>query len=178
LKLTAARFPVPLVDAPGPWQDSLSEESIHIVDTARPSPISVANKWELIKTLHAALCKRENLAEEVKLEIMWELMAREKLMSTGIGEQMAIPHAVIPSACRFMTECAILKDGIDFESIDGTKAFVVVMLVAPKSALHEHLKVMASIAKVFYKAETRQRVIAATTPAEALAAIRAGAAIA
>jgi mannitol/fructose-specific phosphotransferase system IIA component (Ntr-type) len=93
-------------------------------------------------------------------------------MSTGIGEQMAIPHAVIPHADRFMTECAIIKNGIDFESIDGSKAFVVVMLVAPKSALQEHLKVMGSIAKVFYKVETRQRVIAAKTAEEALAVIR------
>lgn len=154
------------------WQDTLTEQNIHIVGRAPNSQLKTGNKWELIASLHAALCEREILDAAMCTEIERELIEREKLMSTGIGEQMAIPHAVVPSACKFMTECAILPDGIDFESIDGTPANIVVMLVAPKSALGEHLKVMASIAKVFYSAETRKSVISAATPAAALAAIR------
>ena len=157
-----------------PWQDTLTEQNIHIVDPVSAG-LKAGNKWELIASLHAALCTREKLDAAMCAEIERELIEREKLMSTGIGEQMAIPHAVVPHAEKFMTECAILPSGIDFESIDGTPAYIVVMLVAPKSALGEHLKVMASIAKVFYSADTRQRVISAKTPAEALAAIRAAA---
>lgn len=157
------------------WQDTLTEQNIHIVGAGTASVLQTGNKWELISSLHKALCERENLDAGMCAEIEHELIEREKLMSTGIGEQMAIPHAVVPHACKFMTECAILPSGIDFESIDGTPANIVVMLVAPKSALGEHLKVMASIAKVFYSAETRQRVISATTPAAALAAIKAAA---
>ena len=166
------------------WQDLLNEQNIHLIDGATNpggplkegailSPVTATDKWDLIRSLHKALCIRENLDAALAAEIEKELIDREKLMSTGIGEQMAIPHAVIPGACRFMTECAIIKDGLDFDSIDGSKAYVVVMLVAPKSALQEHLKMMASIAQVFYKAETRQKVIAASTAAEALAIIRA-----
>jgi PTS system fructose-specific IIA component len=165
------------------WQESLSEQNIHLIDGATNpggpltagvilSPMTVSNKWDLIASMHKALCIRENLDAALAAEIEKELIEREKLMSTGIGEQMAIPHAVIPGACRFMTECAIIKNGLDFDSIDGSKAYVVVMLVAPKSALQEHLKMMASIAQVFYRAETRQKVIAAATAAEALQIIR------
>lgn len=153
------------------WTDTLTTENIHIVPGGK-TPIRTANKWELIDSLKEALCRREKLAPELVAEIARELIAREKLMSTGIGEQMAIPHAVVSGALRFMTEVAIIKDGIDFESIDGTRTFIVVLLVAPKSALHAHLKVMASIAQVFYKAEARQKVIAAATAAEVLAAIK------
>ena len=156
------------------WQDTLTEENIHIVDGSSTA-FKTGNKWELISSLREALCSREKLDPSMCTEIERELMEREKLMSTGIGEQMAIPHAVVPQACKFMTECAILPGGIDFESIDGTPAYIVVLLVAPKSALGEHLKVMASIAKVFYSAETRQRVISSQTPAAALAAIKAAA---
>lgn len=165
------------------WQDSLNEQNIHLIDgQTNPggplkegvilSPVTANDKWELIHSLHKALCIREKLEPALAAEIEKELIEREKLMSTGIGEQMAIPHAVIPGACKFMTECAIIKNGLDFDSIDGSKAYVVVMLVAPKSALQEHLKMMASIAQVFYKAETRQKVIAAATAAEALEIIR------
>lgn len=161
-------------EAHRPWQDTLTEQNIHIFGDAQ-NKLKTGNKWELISSLRTALCERENLDAAMCAEIERELIEREKLMSTGIGEQMAIPHAVVPQACKFMTECAILPDGIDFESIDGTPAYIVVMLVAPKSALGEHLKVMASIAKVFYSAETRKRVISAPTPAAVLAAIKAAA---
>lgn len=154
------------------WIDTLTTENIHIVPGGQTN-IRTANKWELIDSLKDALCSRERLEACLVSEIERELIAREKLMSTGIGEQMAIPHAVASGVERFMTEMAILKDGIDFESIDGTRTYIVVLLVAPKSALQEHLKVMASIAQVFYKAESRKKVIAAATAAEVLAAIKA-----
>ncbi len=154
-----------------PWRESLTEANIHIVTASNPGGFDLTDKWTLMSGLQNALCKRENVSAELCTEIGHELIAREKLMSTGIGEQMAIPHAVVGGACRLMTECAILPDGIEFDSIDGSKAHIVVLLVAPKSALQEHLKVMASIARVFYKAEARARVIAAQNAAAALEAI-------
>ena len=154
------------------WRESLSESCIHLVLPGVTTEIDATDKWKLIASLHRALCRREGIAPQLCSEIEQELMARERLMSTGIGEQMAIPHAVVAQVDRFMTECAIIRDGIDFESIDNTQAYIVVMLVAPKSALQQHLKVMAEIAKVFYRPETRQKVIAATTPGEVLQIVR------
>ncbi|MBV6493972.1 MAG: hypothetical protein LDLANPLL_01996 [Turneriella sp.] len=161
------------------WESTLREEGIHIFEPganllALPNGVSLntADKWVLIETLCDALCTRENLDSALTQKIKNEMHEREKLMSTGIGEQMAIPHAVIPAACHFMTECVIIKDGLDFESIDGSKAFIVVMLVAPKSALQEHLQIMASIARIFYEAPTREKFIAAQTASEALRIIR------
>jgi len=150
------------------WRESLLPQNIHIVTRENPGALRLGNKWELIESLRNALCARERVTAALAAEIKTELVARERLMSTGIGEQVAIPHAVVPGADRFMTECVVVRDGIDFESIDGSKTYIVVMLIAPKSALQEHLKVMASIAKVFYHAKTRADIIAAKTPADAL----------
>jgi len=149
------------------WIDLLTPQCIHIQNS-----VEGIDKWGLISNLADSLAAREALPAELVGEIKTELVAREKLMSTGIGEQMAIPHAVIPGASRFMTEMAIVKNGLDFESLDGSPAFIIVMLVAPKSALQEHLKVMAAIASIFYNAETRKNVIAAKDAAEALELIR------
>lgn len=154
-----------------PWRESLTEANIHIISAANPGGFDLTDKWTLMAGLCRALCEREQVSTELCAEIERELIAREQLMSTGIGEQMAIPHAVVAGACNLMTQCAILPEGIEFESIDGSKAHIVVLLVAPKSALQAHLKVMASIARVFYRAEARAQVIAAKTPAEALKAI-------
>lgn len=155
-----------------PWRDTLSEDGIHLVTPGNPGRIDTSDKWALIKSLHRALCQREKIAAPLCQQIEDELLARERLMSTGIGEQMAIPHAVVAKADRFMTECAIVRDGIEFESIDNTKAYIIVMLVAPKSALQGHLKVMAEIARVFYRAEVRRKVIDAASAAEVLDIVR------
>jgi mannitol/fructose-specific phosphotransferase system IIA component (Ntr-type) len=154
------------------WRESLSEDCIHLVTSGDSSELDTTDKWALIRSLQSSLCKREGIEGTLCSEIEKELFERERLMSTGIGEQMALPHAVVAGVNRFMTECAIIRDGIDFESIDGTKAYIVVLLVAPKAALQDHLKVMAEIARVFYRAETRQKVIAAISAAEVLEAIR------
>jgi mannitol/fructose-specific phosphotransferase system IIA component (Ntr-type) len=158
---------------PDVWRTALTTENIHFVKNDTSSGIDAADKWQLIRSLHASLCLRENIPAELAADIERELLAREELMSTGIGEQMAIPHAVVNGAPRLMTECAILPNGINFQSIDGTPAYIVILLVAPKSALQEHLKVMASIAKTFYKPEIRERVIAAASAPEALKIIQA-----
>lgn len=157
---------------PPVWRESLSENCIHLVTPGNTGRLDVGDKWKLIRSLHRALCEREGIKEPLCTGIEKELIERERLMSTGIGEQMAIPHAVVGAADRFMTECAIIREGIEFESIDNTKAYIVVMLVAPKAALQEHLKVMAEIARVFYPAETRQKVIAASSAREVLDVVR------
>lgn len=154
------------------WRETLTESAIHIAEPGAAGALRLADKWTLIDSLHRALCLREQLTEPLCAEIINELNARERLMSTGIGEQMAIPHAVVPGCDRFMTECAIIRQGIDFDSIDNGKVYIVVMLVAPKSALQEHLKVMAEIARVFYQPEIRQKVIAAPDAAEIVRLIR------
>lgn len=154
------------------WRELLSENCIHLVTPENPGTLDTTSKWALIAGLQRALCEREGITGPLRAEIESELVERERLMSTGIGEQMAIPHAVVAGADRFMTECAIIRGGIEFESIDNTKAHIVVMLVAPKSALQGHLKVMAEIARVFYPAETRQKVIAAASAEEILEAVR------
>ncbi|MBS0616873.1 MAG: PTS sugar transporter subunit IIA [Spirochaetes bacterium] len=155
------------------WRESLLPQNIHVVTRENSGALRLTDKWELIESLRQALCARERVTAALAAEIKTELVARERLMSTGIGEQVAIPHAVVPGTDRFMTECVIVRDGIDFESIDSSKTFIVVMLIAPKSALQEHLKVMASIAKVFYRAQTRAAIIAAKTPEEVLKIINA-----
>lgn len=153
------------------WRELLTEQNIHIVSVGGKTALDTKNKWTLIDSLLSALCKKEGLTPELHREISRELTEREKTMSTGIGEQMAIPHAVVEGTDRFMTQCAVIQEGIEFESIDFAKTFIVVLLVAPKSSLSEHLKVMAEIARIFYQSENRQKVIAAHDASAALAAI-------
>ncbi|WP_370981383.1 PTS sugar transporter subunit IIA [Agaribacterium sp. ZY112] len=74
-----------------------------------------------------------------------QLVAREKLGSTGIGDGVAIPH------CRFDTDEAMLAvftldQGIDFDAIDQQPVDVVFAMVAPENSEQNHLENLAAIA--------------------------------
>lgn len=76
------------------------------------------------------------------------IMAREQLMSTGVGNGIAIPHAKTDSVKSITLSIATIKNGINYKSVDKKKVFVIFMLLAPKDAASENLKVLTSIAKI------------------------------
>ena len=84
-----------------------------------------------------------------KDEVEHDIMAREQLMSTGIGNGIAIPHAKTDSVNNIIVSIATIKNGINYKSIDKNKVFVVFMLLTPKNSSSENLKVLTSIAKIF-----------------------------
>lgn len=80
-------------------------------------------------------------------ELFLQLVAREKLGSTGIGSGIAIPH------CRFNTNGATigalmtLSNPVDFDAIDGAPVDIVFAMLVPENAESEHLKTLASLAE-------------------------------
>lgn len=70
------------------------------------------------------------------------LLAREKLMSTGIGKGVAIPHPRTPldfgDIPAFITTC-FLENPVNYQSVDSQPVFVLFILVCPSSKQHLHL---------------------------------------
>lgn len=76
------------------------------------------------------------------------IMAREQLMSTGVGNGVAIPHAKTDSVKTIRLTVATIKNGISYKSVDNKPVFVVFMLLSPRHAASDNLKVLTSIAKL------------------------------
>ena len=76
------------------------------------------------------------------------IMAREQLMSTGVGNGIAIPHAKTDAVKSIILSVATIKNGINYKSVDKKKVFAVFMLLAPKDSASENLKVLTAIAKI------------------------------
>ena len=76
------------------------------------------------------------------------IMAREQLMSTGVGNGVAIPHAKTDAVKTIRLTVATIKDGIAYKSVDNKSVFVVFMLLSPRNAASDNLKVLTSIAKL------------------------------
>jgi PTS system nitrogen regulatory IIA component len=99
------------------------------------------------------------------------LMKREQLGSTGIGQGIAIPHARLPDLKRPYGLLAKLKQGIEFDAIDGQAVDVLFVLLLPAAVENEALAALALVARTLRSPDTRARLRAAKNPAELYAAI-------
>ena len=88
-------------------------------------------------------------------EIFDALLQRERLGSTGVGEGVAIPHALIESLTRPVGGFARLLEPADFEAIDERPADLIFMLLAPTDAGADHLRALARAARVFRQERIR-----------------------
>lgn len=85
--------------------------------------------------------------------VLANLIAREKLGSTGLGEGIAIPHCRIDEATEPVGMLLTLEQGIDFDAPDDRPVDIVFVLLVPKEAHQEHLDVLAGLAGLFRQSE-------------------------
>jgi PTS system nitrogen regulatory IIA component len=81
-----------------------------------------------------------------------QLLQRERLGSTGIGQGIAVPHAAIPGLPNLIGVFARLARPVDFEAVDGVPVDLVFLLLAPESAGADHLQALSRVARFFRSA--------------------------
>lgn len=99
----------------------------------------------------------EFIAEQVKnydstldgTLIFNNLIARERLGSTGIGQGIAIPHCRLEGLDRVIGVLLTLEEGIEFDAIDNQPVDLVFALIVPKEATSEHLELLSQLAEKF-----------------------------
>lgn len=137
--------------------DLLPPEKIRILEQ------SFESKDEFLKFLVDEACGAFQLVD-VKAEVLAALMERENSMSTGIGLGIAIPHASTPHVSDCNAFLAILKKGVEFQSVDNEPVRIAVLLLLPRDKFERHIKTLASIARLFNDVEFRKHVLTAPTP--------------
>lgn len=125
-----------------------------------------SDKFELLETLFDRCIEDTSLTEH-RHSIWTTLVERENSMSTGIGVGVAIPHCSSEYVPDVIGMAAILKAGVDFQAVDEVPVRIVVLLLMPKKKFEKHIKVLASIARLFNEAHVRDQVLAADSPAAA-----------
>jgi len=91
------------------------------------------------------------------------VMEREKVMSTGIGTGIAIPHAKTTAVSDFVIAVGRSRNGLDFESLDGQPVNIIVLMGSPERKRTEFLKIIAKIGEVFTQPGFKERFIGAET---------------
>lgn len=87
------------------------------------------------------------------------LMEREKLGSTGIGENVAIPHGKSDELAQIITVFARSLQGVNFESLDQKPVHFICMVIAPSNSTGQHLKALARISRIFKNKNLRENIL-------------------
>ena len=90
-------------------------------------------------------------------DIFENLIAREKLGSTGFGNGIAIPHCRLPGCQAPISAVLHLDAAVDFDAIDGAPVDLLFVLLVPEAATDEHLELLRQIASMLDRAEVRER---------------------
>src|SRR5260370_21776893 len=80
-------------------------------------------------------------------DIVWAILKRELLGSTGIGRGVAIPHTKHNSVERLIGTVALSKAGVAFESLDGEPVHVFVLLISPQDRPGDHLRALENVSR-------------------------------
>ena len=129
-----------------------------IADYLSPEDISlgvdVADKHELFEAVGRQMEREHALPLN---SIALGLSRREQVGSTGLGQGVAIPHTRVAHLNRILVSYMRLKSAIHFDAPDGKPVSDILVLLVPKQADEEHLKVLADAAQMFSDRNLRAR---------------------
>ncbi|MFG2895168.1 fructose-specific PTS transporter subunit EIIC [Streptomyces sp. NPDC048248] len=102
-------------------------------------------------------------------ELVRVALAREAQGTTGLGEEIAIPHAKTDAVTAPVVGFARSAAGIDWDSLDGTRAKLVFMISVPEAAAgDEHLRILALLSRKLMDPDFRARLQSAPDTAAIL----------
>ncbi|MCB9834375.1 MAG: PTS sugar transporter subunit IIA [Planctomycetes bacterium] len=128
-----------------------------LINTRGVIRLETKDKLEALEQMIEALSKRKEVTSKEKLRRA--IKDREKILSTGIGYGVAIPHAKIAQVKKFCAVIGISKPGIPFDAMDGKPVHIIVMIAAPEDAHGEYLGLLQRITHTLKDEETRKRII-------------------
>ncbi len=129
----------------------------------------VKDKQEAIDFLVDLMDKTGNISD--KEEYKKGVLAREAQGTTGIGEGVAIPHSKNKAVKQAGLSAMVIKDGLNFESLDGQDAYLFFMIAAPDTDANVHLEVLSRLSTLLMDENFRQSLINAKDKDEFLAMI-------
>ena len=128
-------------------------------------------KEEIIAELVDSLSASEAISDRDK--VLQAVLEREKIMSTGIGDGIAIPHGKSDSVVKLVAALGTQRRGVDFEALDGEPAYVFFLLVSPANVSGPHIKALARISRLLKNDDFKKKLITASSPEEIISASRA-----
>lgn len=92
------------------------------------------------------------------------IVDRETIVSTGIGMGVAIPHAKLPSYNDFFIAIGVLKNGVEWEALDGSPVRIIFMIGGPDDKQTEYLQILSGLTIAIKDEERRKKMLTLKSP--------------
>ena len=124
----------------------------------------VSTKLEAIDHMTKLMEKGGNLKnrEDYKKGVL----AREEEGTTGIGDGVAIPHSKCAAVKKAGLSAMVVKNGVDYDALDGQPVQLLFMIAAPEGSANEHLEALSKLSTMLMDPDFKKNLLAAKTKEE------------
>lgn len=132
---------------------------MHISDYMNPEFVALLDTKTRDETLRKLVNKIYGPEKQEESDRFYQaILDREKIISTGIGMGVAIPHAKLKSYDHFFIAVAILKKPVDWLALDGTPVRLVFMIGGPDNRQTEYLQILSLLTHAIKDEDLRKKI--------------------
>ena len=132
-------------------------------------PLRGTTKEELLRELVDVLHRSGAVSDPAV--VLEAVMERERVLSTGIGSGVAIPHGKSNRVAKLAVAAGVTAQPVDFEALDGRPVNLFFLLVGPESAAGQHVKALSRISRLVRRDTLREELVGAGTAERFLALV-------
>lgn len=129
-------------------------------------PLTGTTKTEVIEELLGKLSEAGAIGD--REAVLAAVLERENIMTTGVGNGVAIPHCKSADAEDFAVAMGVHPGGIDFQSLDQKPAYVIFLLVGPENQPGVHIRLLSRISRVISNEAVREKILDSDSAASML----------
>ena len=117
--------------------------------------LAATSKKQLLQQLSAMAAPYAGICDR---KVRSAIISREKLGSTGIGNGLALPHAILESATRPVTLLATLETPVDFVSLDNMPVEVMAVVLVADEDSNKYLSTANAVSRIIHQRHAQLRV--------------------
>ena len=115
------------------------------------------DKEEIISALIDVLDENNYLVD--KHEVLNAVLERENAMSTGMQHGVALPHGKTDAVKKMTMAIGLMKEGFDFQSLDGKPSKVFVLVVSRRNTAEPHIQLLSEIGKKLFSETSVEKLL-------------------
>ena len=139
----------------------LNESTIKVGMEARSKTVAIEELVDLLVEEHEISMSDRALVIET-------VLTREKMVSTGMEHGVAIPHGAVEAVDDIVAALGTSHQGVDFQSIDGKRSHIIILLILPAHRYNSSVQTMAAISRVLSQPKLRDKMRRAATPGDVM----------